>query len=763
MSYSDTRAHAFLDGRLHVPKPHPNYFNFPTYSVTGFVARPGPIETLSRHLEGEEHRNSSSSIAIFVLQGMGGCGKSQLALEYCKQARLNAKHKTIVWIDATSSETTMLSFTKIAEAMLKPAFDASDMEGNFRYVQEELDKATQTWLVVFDNYDEPKLFHGKQLKEYFPTTGPGSILVTSRLEVVRSLGHHSLDVEQLLEAEALEILLRRTRRSRSEQDLTDATNIIKRLGYHALAIDQAGAYILKRQMDLSVYLSHYNQQREKVLNEAPEIWDYMKMSKDSAERGQICTVFATLELSLESISGKEQERKDKEHILTLTAFLDINRLTDTMFTPYGSVNEDWIALCQDADDWNECAFQDVLSELHNLSLLQSLNINSSAAFFTIHPLVQDWLKARIGKEQAKEYVVDSMLVLSKYLFKHGASDHFTNADFHTKQFMLAHVDATILAKQEFYDGWSFLQGSSLLNASMVYYIILGRQGRYHQAAEICWAVLAAWTNERGEEHPSTLATMHNLSSYLIRQGNCEEAEPLLRKCVAIEIKIHGKEAFETLQSLNALTDLLIMQKKYEEADSTSKEAMEVSVGLLGRDHESTVSIVRNRAGVLMYFGNHSEAARMNKENLETSKRVLGIQHPQTLTVMNNLAVCLEKMERFEEAETFFREALSLKEKTYGPNHPETTSVTCNLAVILYKQARLTEAEELFRRTYPVFESVHGWQHPTSIIFLGWMSSCLKDLGKYEEAERIQNLLPESERQMRRRWLDERKSQMAVRD
>ncbi|PVH79895.1 hypothetical protein DL98DRAFT_362310, partial [Cadophora sp. DSE1049] len=238
------------------------------------------------------------------------------------------------WIDATSPETAMLSFTKVAEAMSKPGFDACDIEGNFRYVRQALDKASQKWLVVFDNFDEPELFRGKQIKEYFPTAGPGSILVTSRLEVVRSLGHNSLEVDQLLEAEALEILLRRTRRKRAEQDLTDATNIVKRLGYHALAIDQAGAYILKRQMDFSIYLDHYNRQREKVLNEAPEIWDYTKISKDSAEGAKNCTVFATLELSLDSLSGEEQEREDKKHTLTLMAFFDINKLTDTIFAPY---------------------------------------------------------------------------------------------------------------------------------------------------------------------------------------------------------------------------------------------------------------------------------------------------------------------------------------------------------------------------------------------------------------------------------------------
>ncbi|KAH7381067.1 hypothetical protein BKA64DRAFT_647894 [Cadophora sp. MPI-SDFR-AT-0126] len=713
-----------LDGKLRRDSPAPAlndnppvYFNLPAYSVTNFVDRPGPMIKLSENLAREAARDSISP-TIFVLQGMGGCGKSQLALEYCNQARSNQKHMIIVWIDATSPETTLLSFTKVAEAMSKPGFEATEVEENFRFVRKKLDEASQKWLAVFDNFDEPSAFQGKQIKEYFPTTGPGSILVTSRLSEVKMLGHDSLQVDQMLVAEAREVLLRRTGRNRPNQDLMDVTKIVERLGYHALAIDQAGAYILKRDMHFSAYLDCYNRQRLKVLNEAPQIWDYTKIPKDSKEGARSCTT----------------SKCGREHILTLMAFFDVNKLTDALFAPAGLNNKSWLPTCQGPDGWNKDAFQDVLCELRNLSLLQSLNTNSSEASFTVHPLVQDWLKARIGNQRAKQYVVESMLVMSAYLLENGAKNLFNDTDFHAKQFMMAHVDATILAKQEFYESWEFLQGSSLLGAGSMYDVILNAHGRYQQAEELCGAVLKECTNELGEEHQDVLAHMHNLSTYLMSQGKYDEAERLLRKRIAIEIRVHGKEGPNTLINMDTLADLLDRQERYEEADEISQEAMEVSARVLGRDHGATISIIRNRASILQHVGNHSEAARMNKENLEISKTVLGIQHSRTLSIMSNLALCLEDLEDFGEAETSLREALSLTEDVFGPDHPETLISIYNLAHNLCQQGRLTEAEELFRRAYPGFESIYGWQHPHSIVFLSWMAHCLRDLGKHEEAE-----------------------------
>lgn len=84
-------------------------------------------------------------------------------------------------------------------------------------------------------------------------------------------------------------------------------------------------------------------------------------------------------------------------------------------------------------------------------------------------------------------------------------------------------------------------------------------------------MLEEGANEYGEEHPSTLVDMQNLSIYLQEQGKHEKAKPLLHKCIAIKVKVQGKETIDTLQSMNRLVNLLVLQGKFDKADEMSQE------------------------------------------------------------------------------------------------------------------------------------------------------------------------------------------------
>jgi hypothetical protein len=71
---------------------------------------------------------------VFVLLGMGKCGKSQLALDYCQQSENDKSYTAIFWIDAMSPTTIEQSLTALARDLSKPGFDIADIEGNVRYV-----------------------------------------------------------------------------------------------------------------------------------------------------------------------------------------------------------------------------------------------------------------------------------------------------------------------------------------------------------------------------------------------------------------------------------------------------------------------------------------------------------------------------------------------------------------------------------------------------------------------------------------------------
>ena len=225
------------------------------------------------------------------------------------------------------------------------------------------------------------------------------------------------------------------------------------------------------------------------------------------------------------------------------------------------------------------------------------------------------MKARVGNVKAKDYLVEAMLLLSEYMWTYNVMENLLDADFDAKQFMLAHVEATILVQHEFFDSWSFLQGKNLLKGGYAYYTLLNDLGYFKQADELCQVMLNASSRHLGGRTTGSPPSIHDLSRYLQIQEKTEKDEMLIRKRVAVELNGQDDTTVETLQSMFALSELLISQGKYDDANKTLQEGADTAVSLLGRDHRDTVSIIKTQAEILWVTGQYTEAELMNKENL----------------------------------------------------------------------------------------------------------------------------------------------------
>jgi tetratricopeptide (TPR) repeat protein len=603
----------------------------------------------------------SSKPKVFVLQGMGGCGKSQLALEYCQRSRDKKTFGTILWIDATSPDTLQQSFTGVAKDMGKPEFNPTDPEINFRYVEKRLGVQQQNWLLIFDNFDDPKAFHGT-IKKYFPQVTMGSIIITTRHLEVTSLGH-SLEVTRMLFDEGMELLFQKSQVSRDDRSEKEASAIVSRLGFHALAIDQAGSYIFKRHLDIASYLTHFNSRRAKVLNEHPDFWDYRRPLKNGPDKETELTVFTTWELSFQLISGNELERKDKEHILTLMAFFNKNGLSDQMFIPYARKQKDWMISCRNKGTWDVYSFQDILVELRNLSLLQSLAIQESA-IFSLHPLIQDWIKLRISPATRKLFAEQSMILLGDLM----ESSDLNITSFQAKNLLLGHLDAVLSNKDEYIPTVDFLASGDLLNAAYWFSDFLWLQGRSTQAEEMCRIVVDGKTELFGNADPNTLNAQGALSRLFLEQGKHSEAEQLCRELLAMEMKVLGTDNVETLRSMNCLSRILHSQGKYTEAEAQCRKTLMLQKKVLGREHSDTLQSMNALASLLQDQIRHGEAETIYREALAISKKRLGEENLSVFELMNNLAAALMQQDKLDEAEPLYREALALKQKAFGKDH-----------------------------------------------------------------------------------------------
>ena len=505
---------------------------------------------------------------MVVLLGMGGCGKTQLVLDYCQQAEDDGRFHAIFWVDASSPTTVAQSYTVIVEAIAKPKVDLSDAEANIRTALRILSAWKNPWLLVFDNFDEPKAFENKHIREYYPHRGRGFIIFTSRDAESKTLGP-TIFISNMLEKEGLDLLFLSSGYRRDDDNITEAKRIIQRLGYLALAIDQAGAYIRARSIEFSAFVDHFNNRRAVVLKETPQLWEYRRR-KGEAEAEQSLSVATTWELSLGQIKGDAEECESKKHFLTLAAFFNNQNISEEIFRKsHESNTHPWVNIFVREGVWDKYKFLDVIAELRNLSLIQNLDGGTWVATFSFHPLVQDWMKLRLSSQDRQIYAIEAMLILSEYIDTQD-SDRMT---LQAKQTALYHLD-TAVENNHAYLVQGVQLGESILEVPAITFatFFMG-QGRYKEAEQLFEQALKGWEEQLGPAHPDTLRTIQNLAIVYRYQGRYKEAEQLYERALKGWEEQLGPAHPDTLMTAQNLAVVYRDQGRYKEAEQLYERAL----------------------------------------------------------------------------------------------------------------------------------------------------------------------------------------------
>ena len=367
----------------------PSYFDIPARRVSHFVGRTDLLRQIRSVIA-----SSTTNPSIIVLTGVGGQGKTQIALEFCHQA--GAECRAIFWIDASSEHSALRSFEGIAAKLSKTSQDFPNIQSKITFVKEALRNLSKPWLLVFDNFDRPHSFGG--ISSFFPSSNgvcKNVILVTSRHTSSGRLGA-TIKVNGLSEDEGLKLLLRQDSNTGiTEETLNQGREIIKKLGYLALAIDQAAAYISIRQLPLSMFAEHYEKRKEVVLKHTPgSLWEYQRPPDDRRSEDVLnLSVLTTWELSFEQIAEDNEEREKLGLFLTCSAFLDATSISEGLFKEGANSLVTlkylpWLKVFMTHGSWDTFCYQDKVVGLMSLSLVDSIQIKSGDMTFSLHPLIK---------------------------------------------------------------------------------------------------------------------------------------------------------------------------------------------------------------------------------------------------------------------------------------------------------------------------------------------------------------------------------------
>ncbi len=219
----------------------------------------------------------------------------------------------------------------------------------------------------------------------------------------------------------------------------------------------------------------------------------------------------------------------------------------------------------------------------------------------------------------------------------------------------------------------------------------GRRGEEEQPAstvpaELVTAVQAALDERRsalGDQHPATLASIHDMGALLQKAGKLDEAAALFSEALAGRREVLGEDHPATLasiQSAQALTDTIATigeQAAPEEpsaVETSAQEALEQRRGALGDQHPATLASIHDMGVLLQKAGKLDEAAALLSEALAGRREVLGEDHPATLAAMQSMGAVLAAQGQAEDALVIYREALQARGRIFGEDDPNAQTL-----------------------------------------------------------------------------------------
>jgi hypothetical protein len=167
----------------------------------------------------------------------------------------------VFWIDASTIDSIRRCFAQIALIL--------QVDKDIDSVRRVLANASQSWLLIFDNADDPNL----PLTLYFPAGNRGDIIITSRnpgCDQYNTVGSRELGRMPVNDAVTLLFKTAYSETALDDKTYEDGGEVVETLGCLALAIAQAGAYIRETSCPLEEYLELYHRRQEKILGYFPK-------------------------------------------------------------------------------------------------------------------------------------------------------------------------------------------------------------------------------------------------------------------------------------------------------------------------------------------------------------------------------------------------------------------------------------------------------------------------------------------------------------
>ncbi len=699
--------------------------------------------------------NSSTTFPQPVaLSGLGGIGKTQIALEY---THLYKQHYHYVfWANAATYESLVSGFVTIAALLKLPERNRENQDEVVMAVKNWL-QANNKWLLILDDVENLEIAN-----DFIPAANRGHILLTTRVQSLGTIAQH-IPVSKLNTDAAAAFLLLRTHAIAEETDFasvpaeqrTIAEDIARQMDGLPLALDQAGAYIEEMRLDLPTYKDYYARHLIELLRK-----------RGNEPSSHDTSVIATWSISFEKLAKSHPAASE---LLCFCAFLAVDQIPEEIITDGHAM----LGPVLDDVTQNPFKLDSAIDELRKFSLIAR---NPFTRTLHMHGLVQAVIRAALQKkmqdvmprDEEPYFWAERVIRAVNHVFPKATYKHWSECERYIAH-AIACADLIEQWRAEFPETahkLEFPEAAHLLHEAGSYLFdrIQYKQAErlYRLALEIRKNLsnldeLATSYNDLGWLHrtlsdyeeahtffdqalqirqsrsqQALAKTLNDLAWLYYNEGRYFDAEDLNQRARVIRVASNADQA-DLASSLNNLAWIHYVLGRYEDAKEEYLSALALRRGL-EPNSPYTATILDNLAKLYRKLDRYKEAEALFKETLEIRKQTLGKNHPDVAHSYNGLGFLYYHLGQYDLAEQYYERALTIHRQTRLVPHPHVAQVLTNQARLAYARGRYMQAKELYQEALAIWEERKQLDHPDVARILSYFARLYRRLAEYSEAE-----------------------------
>ncbi|MFF2851531.1 FxSxx-COOH system tetratricopeptide repeat protein [Streptomyces sp. NPDC058001] len=734
-----------------------------------FTGRMELLELLDERL-----REGTTTVLPEAIHGMGGVGKTQLAIEYAY--RHQADYDIVWWIPSERPGQIGQALVELAGRLgLETSTEANIAGPAVREALRE-GRPFSRWLLIFDNADNPE-----QVRHYFPTGGDGTILVTSRNRRWGLVGG-SLEVDVFTREESKELL----RRSGPPLQEDEADQLAEALGDLPLALEQAAAWRAETGMPASEYLRLFESKRTELLEVAPPpdyqlpvaaAWnvslDHLENRSPAALRLlQLCSYFAPDPISRSIFSGlgnssifPELDATLNDPIKLARAIREVNRYSLARID-YRTNSIEMHRLVQLVLN-NRMTVEEQSRMRHGAHTLLAAADPKSPGSPDSWAQYAELYAHVIASEAVKSdqpWMRQLVMNIAQYLYYWG--DHEVSLDFSEEAwnswrtifgeedqqtllmgqwlcFVYQKVGrfdraAELVAQlKEIYERTAPTDREDTredaLDAIQLEAAVGRIQGRFIAGVELDETAYERARRAFGEDDPTTLNIAHNLGVSLRVAGDFRRALELDQHTLALKMRLFGRDSRATLMTENSVAIDTRETGDYVGGRALQEAVVEAYREVFGRGNPATITGMRQLSESCRKEGDHARSLDLATQAHSRFTRRYGDTHQQSLSASLTLSVALRENGDLQAARARGLKACEGYRQVFDPNHPHVLAADVDLAVTLRLLGDAEEARRLDEAALRLLTERLGTGHPHTLACAINLASDLVALGEHQEA------------------------------